>query len=303
MRRKRIERPKASTKRIHCKNEFELCYLRHQYFRKVNYNPTFRDMEPYMKIGASLAANTFFTYRPLFLVVGLEKEDVVNITNVHLVSFLGLFSLEKMPKKYEEFVGTFKKFHGKPQKEDVLSKNRANFTLFLKQRMEDLVRICRQKAKNVKGITVEGFYYLYGPKPPPKKWHNLHRTYETFGFKKIDAAVFKTIRKRAGAANKTVFIFGKNYYIAVPLEKKSLNIEDFNGADMNPRDTLHNMSPEEVYFNLEDKALWEKRQHEFDGKSTNIKANIIKNFISVNKHNKAYREEIQVARRILKELE
>ena len=40
--------------------------------------------------------------------VGLELDDVINIANVHLVSFLGLFSLESMPEKYKEFVKKFK---------------------------------------------------------------------------------------------------------------------------------------------------------------------------------------------------
>lgn len=302
--RKTIERPQADKKKIHCKNEFELCYLRHQYFRKVNYNPTVKDMEPYQRIASQLASKTFFTYRPLLVMVGLEKEDIINIANVHLVSFLGLFSLEKMPKKYEEFIAIFEKYQDyKPKKTDILDKNKANFTLFLKQRMEDLVRVCRQKAKNIKGLTAEGFFYCYGPNTPPKRLSDLIKNYDALGFKKLESAVYKSIRKKSGVFDNSVFMVGKNYYVAVPIEKKSLTIEDFNGADMNPRDTLHSMNPEEVYFTLEDKELWEKRQEVFDTKPSNIKTNIIKNFISKNRKNKKFREEVQIARKLLKEME
>lgn len=302
--RKRVRRPEADKKKIHCRNEFELCYLRHQYFRKVNYNPTEKDMKPYLHIATLLASKTFFTYRPLLLLVGLEKEDVINIANVHLVSFLGLFSLEKMPEKYNEFVGIFEKYEDhKPKKSDILNKNQSSFTLFLKQRMEDLIRICRQKARNIKGVPAEGFFYYFGPTLPPRNLSDLVKNYERLGFKKIDAAVYKSIKKRAGVYEDSTFLFDEKYYIAVPIEKKSLTEEDLNGAGMSPRDTLHNMNPEEIYFNLEDTQVWEKRQDEFDGKSSNAKANIIKRFIKKNKSNTSFREEIKVARQLLKELE
>jgi hypothetical protein len=304
MRRRLIIRPPASDKKIHCRNEFELCYLRHQYLRKVNYNPTKKDMEPYFHIATSLGSKTFFTYKPLLLLVGLEKEDVINIANVHLVSFLGLFSLEKMPEKYNEFVGIFQKYQDrKPKKGDILHKNQANFTLFLKQRMEDLIRICRQKARNIKGLLVGGFSYYCGPKMPPRRTVELVKNYERLGFRKLDSAIYKSIKKRAGIFDDSTFLFGDTYYIAVPIEKKSLTIEDFDGADVSPRDTIHNMNPEEIYSNWEDSRVWSKRQEDFDNNPRDTKVNIIKDFIKNNKSKNDFRQEIKVARRLLKELE
>ena len=236
--------------------------------------------------------------------VGLEKEDVVNIANVHLVSFLGLFSLEKMPKKYDEFVETFEKFQDqKPKKNDILDKNKANFTMFLKQRMEDLVRVCRQKAKNIKGLSADGYFYCCGSNTPPKRLNELVKNYERLGFKKLDAAVYKSVKKKMGVLDNSPFMVGNLYYLAIPLPNKSLSVTDLDGADLNPRDTLHNMNPEEVYFNLEDADLWTKRQQDFDDKSPNAKANVIKKFIANNKNNRRFREEIQLARKILKDLE
>ena len=304
MRRKKINRPNPPAHKINTKESFELCYLRHQYFRRVNYNPTEKDMQPYTSIAALLANKTFFTYRSLLLLVGLEKEDVVNIANVHLVSFLGLFSLEKMPEKYNEFVNVFQKYADhKPKKSDILNKNQANFTLFLKQRMEDLVRVCQQKARNIKGIPAEGFFYYCGPTLPPKRTEELIKNYERLGFRKLDSSVFKSIKKKAGIFDDSTFLFGDTYYITVPIQKKSLTEEDFNGADISPRDTLHNMNPEEIYFSLEDTHMWEQRQETFDNKTSGAKANIIRRFIKKNKSNTNFREEIKVARKLLKELE
>ena len=169
--------------------------------------------------------------------------------------------------------------------------------------MEDLIRICRQKAKNIKGFSVEGFFYCYGPNFPPKRLEDLIKNYERLGFKKLDASIYKSIKKRAGVFDNSSFVFGNNYYIAVPLPNKTLSIVDLDGANMSPRDTIHNMNPEELLFTLEDQDIWAKRQEEFNEKSNIDKSKMIKRFIDNNKSKSILREEIQIARKILKELE
>lgn len=300
---RRVSRPQADKKKIHCRNEFELCYLRHQYLRRAKKNPNNKEMEPFQKITTLFAQKTYFTYRRLFFLVGLEREDIVNIANVHLVSFLGLFSLENMPEKYEEFIQYFENIQNrKPKESDILDKNKANFTLFLKQRMEDVVRVCRQKARNIKGLPADGFFYYCGPNKPPKNPQDLIKNYESLGFRKLDTSVFKSIKKKVDSTTDLVFTFDGNYYIAVPLEKNTLRLHDFSGAGINPYDSLHNMTPEEAYFTLEDEDMWESHQEEFDASSPDDKKIIIENFIEEKKKDPKYREEIRTARRLLKEL-
>ena len=299
-----VSRPKAPKKKIHSKDEFELCYLRHKYLRRVRYNPTEKDMKPFMAIATHFAKVTFFRYKNLFYTVGLELDDLINIARIHLTSFLGLFSLEKNKLKYKEFVKIFSDMKDrKPRDNDVLNKNKANFTLFLKQRMEDVVRVCRQKSRNIKGLPSDEYAYFCGPKPPPKIPRTLIKNYERLGFRKLDVAVFKTIKKRAGLIHTSLFNFKGIYYIAVPIEKKTLDVEDFSGADMDPHDSIHNMSPETIYFNLEDIEIWEKRKEEFDSKPDNVKANLVRNFIHEHKGDGRYKEEVRTAKRLLKELE
>ena len=301
---RRVYRPKAPKKRIQTKNDFELCYLRHTYLRRVKYNPTPAEMKPFMHIASHLAKNTFFVYKNLFHTVGLESEDVINIANVHLISFLGLYSLENMPEKYKDFVKVFERLHGEePDKSDVLDKNQANFTMLLKQRMENLVRICRQKSRNIKGMPAEDSYFYYSKKEPPKNHRDLIKNYEKLGFKKLDMAVYKSIRKRAGSIYGSTFKFGDYYYVAVPVEQKILGLDDFSGAGMDPYDSVHNMTPEQVYFNLEDGELWEKRREEFDAKPDKSKAHLIMRFIKKHAHKEEFKEEVRTAKRLLRELD
>jgi hypothetical protein len=299
-----VRRPRPPSKKIHSKNEFELCYLRHKYFRKVKYNPKPSDMKPFMHIVSYLAKNTYFRYQNLFRIVGFETDDLINIGNVHLVSFLGLFSLGKMKDKYKDFVDVFTRIQEKkPEKKDILDKNQANFTLFLRQRMEDVVRVCRQKARNIKGIPYEECRYYYGSKKPPKRLSDLVKNCEKFGFRKLDAAVFKTIKRRAGLVHTSMFDFAGNYYVAISIERTSLRLEDFSGAGIDPHDSIHNMSPEDIYLKNEDVQFWEQTKEEFRGKPDSKRAIIIRDFIDQNKGNKKFVDEIKTAKRLLRGLE
>lgn len=312
----KIERPQAENRKIHSKDEFELCYLRHQYIRRVKYNPTAAEMEPYMKIVSIQAKKTFTTYLNLFKLVGLDYDDMVNIGRVHLVSFLGLFSLDKTPEKYREFVEThLRKTNSEPSAEVIDNKNRANLTLFMKQRMEDVVRVCRQKARNIKGMATDEFYVFYGPKRPPRNVRKLLEDHEKYGFKKMDIAAFKTIRKRVMKDKKAkrtkpiqptksheILNFAGSYYVSIPLEHRDLTVLDFAGANLDPYDNIHNKSPEELMLHNLDINEFERKKANFDAQTSKRKENIVRNFIRKNKKNPLFREEIVLARKFLEEL-
>lgn len=299
----KVKRPQAGNKKINSRNDFELCYIRHQYFRKVTFNPTLEEMEPYHRIIGHFVDNTFYTYRPLFGIVGMEKDDIINIGKIHLVNFLGLFSLEQMPIKYKEFVEKFNiKYEDNPETEDLLSKNKANFTLFLRQRMEDLVRICRQKAKNIKGLPVEAFFSIYGPKKPNPKM-DLKYNYQDYGYKKIDISVFKSIRKKALYKGIDSFKFNGNWYISVPIDHRILTLNDFASLNMDPYDNIHNMDPEKLMFHKEEVAEWEDEKEKFKLLPKEAKTDLIKSFIKKNKKNPSFAEEIETAKKMLKRLE
>jgi hypothetical protein len=293
-------RPKAPSIKIRTSDDFELCYIRHQYFRRVKYNPTPEEMAPYMYIVEHLTKNTFFTYFNLFKAVGMYHDDVLNVGRVHLVSFLGLYALEKMPAKKKEFAERFEKYNYKEAEEkDFDQKNKANFTMFFKQRMEDLVRVCRQKVRNIKGQPSEEYVVFYGKKEPPKYPRKLLTDSESLGYKRLDFSVFKSIRKKADVNHDaTIFEFNGTWYVAFPVDQKGLELEDIIGSGSNPYENLHNMRPDEL--------LEEKEALGFGGmfgeQSLYKKRILLRNFIEKNKYKRYYREELTAARRLLRAL-
>lgn len=297
-----VTRPEGTKGKINSKNEFELCYIRHRYLRRTTRNPSAEEMAPYENIVKKMSAKTYFTYKPLFDIIGFEQQDVVAIGNIHIVNFLGLFAIEVMPGKLDAFRASFITSNmNEPTEEDILAKNKANFTMFIKQRMEDVVRICRQKARNIKGTQVDHYSTFVGPKKPPRELLKLQDDHESFSFRKIDLMGFRTAKKRA-KAKEMVFFYEGMWYVAVPLEHKTLNIADFAGADMDPYDNVHNMTPDRILSMKSEQDHWDSKREMFKNSSKEERAKLVKRFISKHKSDKKYSEEIKTARKLLKRL-
>jgi hypothetical protein len=261
-------------------------------------------MAPYMKIVEHLTKNTFFTYFNLFKSVGMYHDDVLNIGRVHLVSFLGLYALDKIDVKRQEWVDKFteKEFRS-PEPKDYDQKNKANFTMFFKQRMEDLVRVCRQKVRNIKGQASEEYIVFHGKEKPPKFPRKLIKGYEEFGYKKLDFATFKSIRKKANVNyDATIFEFGGTWYVALALDQKPLDIDDLVGSDFNPYENVHNRRPDQIYEEIDSEQEIDKFYGFFNKKSNYRKKVILRKFIAQNKKKEQYKEEIATARKLLRNL-
>lgn len=298
-----VVRPQAQGKKIRYTDNFELCYMRHTYFRKTTHNPTELDMEPYMPITKQLARKTYYRYQNLFKAVGFELSDVINIGRIHLTSFLGLYTLERMDQKYSEFVDiSVKKTSKTPSSDDILNKNKANMTIFMKQRMENVVRICRQKARNIKGIKTEEFQAFYGPQKPPTESEILLEDWSDYGFKKIDMAAFKTIKRRAQRKNEEPFQFAGSWYVQVPLDHRPLNVTDFSGAGYDPHDNICNKNPEQLLLERTKEDEFQKYRKAFRGFSKEQKAKLIGEFIEKNRENPVFVKELLIAERLYKNL-
>lgn len=294
----------VETKKISCKDQFEDCYLRHKYIKRIKVQATREELEPYFGIAIHMAKNTYYTYKNLFLNIGFELDDLIAISKAHLPTYLGLFALEKMPQKYEDFVcGHYNRGREKPDQEIFLNKNKANCTLFLKQRMEDLVRICRQKVRNITGTPAEEFYYYSSKNTPPSILRDLIDGYEKLGFKKLDISIYKAIRKRANVEySANIFLFEKMYYIQVPTGKKHLAADDFVGADLDYRDNPHNFDPEKTLLTDLDNKKWEKRKQVFDNRPKHVKIRTLRSFIKQNAGNVVFKQEVKTARKLLKNI-
>lgn len=300
----KVERSSGPKGKIHSRDEFELCYLRHRYLRKSLYNPSEEDIAPYIKIINAISRRTYYYYRYLFTTVGFEIDDIISIGKTHFVSFIGLFEISetKNHKKYQEFVTAYqKRIPGiLPNESEILDKNKANFTLFLKQRMDDLVRICKQKAKNIRGLKIDDYAAFCGPESPPEDLYKLLEEYDEFNYKPIDNVRFKSVKKKAKVKDiKDPFKFEDLWYAAVFLEKRELTMEDLQSAGLDPRDGEHNMTPEQILIKQYDEKWLDKITKMFKNYTKDQKVAVLNGFIEKNEQNSKFSEEIQIAKSFL----
>lgn len=286
--------------RIHSKDEFELCYLRHQYVRRCTYSPTNEEIESYMKLANKFIYNTYFTYLSLFRAVSFSQDDLASIARVHVVSFICLFSLEQCPDKMEEFKESFALYKFRDALEsDIISKNRANFTMFFKQRMQDLVRVCRQKSRNIRGKILEEFSCFVGGSQPPANHNLIFKEHESLGFKKIDNAAFKAIRKKADVdADATLFQFDNKWYIALTTDHSPLSYEEVCTGGINPRDNICYLQPDEIYEETE----FDQFYGNFQSSSHIKKINTLKDFLAKYENKTHYSKEVKTAKGMLRKL-
>ena len=261
-------------------------------------------MAPYRKIIKFLSQRTFHTYPGLFHVVGFTFEDVNAVGTINLVNFLGLFEISptKNTDKYGDFCALLKRMKRPVTDEQILNKNKANLTLFMKQRMEDLVRICRQKAKNIKGARVDEYLPFYGAPPPPDDLYKLLEDNELYGYFKCDMNLYRALRKRKKKKIGEIFQFADNYYVTVPLDQRNITILDLAGAGLDPRESSHNMNPEEILFKRESEIRFDIRLKKYKNSSKEDKAKTIMSFVEQNEDNPTYKDEILTARKLLRNM-
>jgi len=301
-----VTRPPAEKRKIHSKNDFELCYLRHQYLRRVDYNPTPAEIKVYHPIADRMSRNTFYTYKYLFATVGFGVDDVISSSRVFIVEFIGLmeFSDTKNRDKYEDFcISYMNKNHGQmPDTQAIKDGNMAIITMFMKQRMNDLIRVCRQKAKNIKGLKVDEYVAFYGPKSPPDDIYKLLEDNQLYGFRILDNVAFKAIKNKTKAKIEEPFQFAGSWYVAVPLEQRNLTLVDLAGAGLDPHESEHNMNPEKLLQLKEQEIRFDKKARIFKNSTNDEKAKTLFDFIEKNESNPTFEEEIAIAKKFLRNL-
>lgn len=298
-----VQRPDYTGKKIHHAEEFELCYLRHRYLRRSTRNPSAEEMAPYLKIIKRIAYSQHNVYHHIFNAVSMGEDDLVSIGQVHLVSYLNLYAIQVKPKKFERFVITFaKKNMREPSDDEVLNKNKADFTSFLNQRMIDIVRLCTLKSSSITGKQMVEYFPYFGPNPPKRLDASLIGKYEKIGYKRIDRIGYRAAKNKANIKEDKPFWYNGNWYFVIYNEKTPLTQDDLTVSDANPFDNAHQLNPEQYMAQDAETKRWHRKLLQFEGDSVDNRVRLITNFITSKKLDPKYAEEIKTARKILKEL-
>lgn len=214
----------ADKKRTTCWNNFEDVCMRHMTFRKSP-NQSESVMKPFYPIIKRMSKRYYYLFEIVFSTVGYNHEDLESYGRVYLVNFLGMERREKDEDQDE----TFKLF-----------------TVYLKQRLGELASICNRKNKSILGSDdkvglfrpIEGVQVRYDV---PDEC--IYNDPNLFGFRKVSKQEFlKEVKELGGGkkARQTVMEGIKN----ISVGPKELYVHDIENTDLDFRDNIHSMSPE-----------------------------------------------------------
>lgn len=294
-------------KRISHRNEFELCYLRHKYFKRAKKELTKEDLKLYQSAIEKLSLNNFYLYKSIFLCVGMVLEDILAIAKAHLVTFIGLFSLQADKKKRMAFYASFKNANGrKPNEKDIEQANIRLFFKFLKQRMEDLVRICKQKSAYITGKQYDSFEVFSSNFEPTKDQvvflkhiGSCSTEYIPMGFRKVSNYSFKKIDKSENSVKNNVYFLDGLWYVKVTRSNSRITKEDLECSIFGNSESIHLKDPETIMIDIEK----EKTIDRFKTLDSSSKIEVFKKFIKTNKNNPKMSVEVREAEKQIKRLE
>lgn len=241
-------------KKINSRDNFELVYLRHRYFRKST-NPEPERLKEFEEVICNISNKIYYRNILIFKIVGFESEDLKNIGRVNTVSFISMGGLKENPELMEKFRADHKHKYGndsEPTKRDIFLRECYNLSKYLNQRLQEIAKFCEVKSASIVGEKSKKMYFIGDQKENPTD-DSLLINPELFGFKKITEIKFKKMFKDLQPLNKTCFLTPDDKVIRVVWKKAtSASLEDFY-KDNN--DNQSNLNPEELLIERENLLL------------------------------------------------
>lgn len=229
------------------KDTFELTYLRHRYFRKST-NPDPKRLMQFEEMICNISDKIYFRQIDIFKSIGMEVDDLRNISRVHTVSFFSMSGLQENPAKMKSFIERHKKKMGQqsePTERDIFLKEAYDLAKFLNQRVQEVANICKSKLTNVRGTKSARFFFIGEPEQDPDDTL-LAQDPGKYGYKKITGAHFQRMLKETKPKNRYKFINKEGKQVrAVYLQGSILTEKDIEHTCLDYRDTFFYRNPED----------------------------------------------------------
>ncbi len=153
-------------KRVSVSEDFEMAYLGQAYANRVRPDVPTDWFKNHQKTVYLRSSSFFYKNSTLLLEVGMDRSDVLSIASCYLSFYLSHESVMiEGGKKNLEFTQKYIEISGGllPTKEELETKDRADFALFLNQRLISLARVANSKAHNILGIKYVDVLYRVAP--------------------------------------------------------------------------------------------------------------------------------------------
>lgn len=263
-----LDDPTIDDSKISSKDNFELVYIRHRYFRKST-NPTEERLKQFEEMICKISDKIYIRNSIEFKTVGFEMEDLRNIARVHTVSFISMSGLAENPDLMEKFRAKHKKIYGansEPNEKDIFKREAYNLARFLNQRVQEVARFSKGKNENIRGTKNHRRFYIGNSTNKPSDG-DLFNDPEMYGYERITEGNFKKLVKENDAKGMLSFEIENNQCVrAVYIKGSFLTQEDVDGSYFDQTRSGFYRSPEEnlmlkeFIFEKDKKNLYKKNR-------------------------------------------
>jgi hypothetical protein len=287
-------------KRLNFKDDFEMIYLRHDYIEKINKQGLKMDsalVQKYAGVVHTTAKMMFYKLKPNFEKVGFQLEDFVTITNMYMLTYMALYSVQTNEKELNALV----KYKGRPlTEEEIVATDRNRLINFLRQKLTYCSTLFARKARNITvGVDKRGFFAKTDHSVEVAK-SDVVGNHKEYGYRKVTAKEYKAAKQRKEALNKDQ-IQDKNGFEIFRVEKLNNGLSHYDYAAImegNKGEYYH--SPETALQISEENEAMDSFRASFQLKKKKDRRRILNKFIDKNKDNPHMTEELSLARKMLR---
>lgn len=274
------------TKKVKYVDEFELTIMRWRYLLQTE-NPSeerLKELEPYVQW---VSKRVYRNFSSAFIAIGYDIDDVKNVCRVHLVSYLGKFSIEDQTGPRNKFLEE----NSEATSEVINKKNMSNLYKFLSQRLIEAAKICACKVQSINGTPNQKNIYIGPSHIEPNSSADAYFT------KMTDSEYRKT--PKTPTKNKRVFETEDGRIIKI-FNKASVKL---NKSDYLDLFNVEPRTPEDVLEEMESEFLINKKiENKFYSLDTEKKVSFLRKFVNKNKEDDSKAAEVKVARKMIRAL-
>lgn len=274
--------------------DFEGMIIRNDYLKRSHFDEAYyNDLKHLAKI---TAAEMFFKYDTFYRRISYHQDDVEQICNCYLVSYLSLYSIKNDEKFFYKVMEKYQKMKGRlPDEVEMKREDRNRAIQFMRQQCQKSVVVVNRKSRNIiMGKDKIHFFAFTENSIEVSDLSVLVKSWEKLNYRKITLKEYKMLQKKHGKRQEVLDDFG---YKVVLVQILAEGEGDYGETDYTPDNRY---APETVLCKIED----DKEMAYFDSEFKKDKNKIIKlkSFIEAHKRDKSYKDEVKAANAILKEI-
>lgn len=288
---------------INYNDNFEDAYLRHEYIKKCDHLHG-KFVYEYRNVVNATAKFMYHKLYPNYVKVGFDKDDIINITNMYMLSYMGIYSLRFNDEAKKKFVDKFTQHFGHPPSDKTIyNKDKSKMISFLKQRLQHCSTVCGRKARNITVGLDKRHFFAYTAHSTPASHGEILEKYKKLGYRKITKAEYREcVKKTKKLKEQTITDQDGFKVIDIQILNNGISYDEYKIWTHQNKTPYSNATPEEILESIESEQQINKYKKIFTEMSPSTKHKKLTRFINDNKNNKFLKKELALARKMIKNM-